>query len=60
MRLLKDATEEKKLDIRMVEKNLRRGFLTDEENKASNQALPDDADNVHVVTLDSLVDNSKL
>lgn len=45
MALLHEASEEKKLDIRMIERNLSRGLLSQDEVEKQAKKLPDDSDN---------------
>ena len=56
MSLLHDAIIEKKFDTRMVEKNLVRNVVADKEVKAHVEALPDDSENAHFISLDELED----
>jgi len=42
MKLLNTALDEKKFDVRMIDRNLRRNFIQYEEVKKHFQALPDD------------------
>ncbi len=56
MSLLKDATEEKKFDIRSVEKNIMRNMITDAEFKKTTEVLPDDAENAEYVAIETLSD----
>ena len=60
MRLLKDATEEKKFDVRVIERNVTRGRTTQTEVDKFKTQLPDDSENLTVVTLDSLLDDKTL
>lgn len=56
MTLLNTATESKKFDTRVVERNLQRGRITPEEIAKSIAALPDDAENADYIEIESLVD----
>lgn len=56
MALLNEAVDFKKLDIRMVERNVNRGVLTQDEVDTAISQLPDDAENAEVVDLDALID----
>jgi len=58
MALLNDAADFKKLDIRMIERNLARGIITPTEAEAAVLALPDDAENADWVSLDDLTDEN--
>lgn len=42
MSLLSDASEDKKFDVRLTERHIRRGHLTPEDVKKSVDRLPDD------------------
>ncbi len=54
MSLLNEAVEDKKFDIRVVERNISRGLVLDEDWKKVEAALPDDADNADYLNLDTL------
>jgi hypothetical protein len=59
MTLLIDATEAKKFDTRVIERNVQRGATKPEDVEKSLKDLPDDAENAEYVSIDSLVsDNS--
>jgi hypothetical protein len=53
MVLLSDAVRFKKLDTRLVERNIARGGLTEAEFQAAVADLPDDAENADWVSIDS-------
>lgn len=55
MTLLHDAVEQKKLDIRMIERNIARGVMGADEVDKNLKKLPDDAENADWVSIDSLV-----
>jgi hypothetical protein len=58
MTLLVEATEFKKFDVRMIERNVARGVIKpDDVNRAIN-ALPDDAENAEWVSLNELMSDS--
>ena len=59
MKLLSEAIEEKKFDIRMIRKNLDRTVITSNELKAAESSLPDDAANCEKVSLDAIYDDLK-
>jgi hypothetical protein len=54
MTLLYDAIEDKKADVRNLEKNLTRGSLTNEELQKMMKQLPDDGVNAEWISIDSL------
>ncbi len=53
MTLLKDAVEEKKLDVRLLERNIERGVIAQKVALAAIANLPDDAANADWVSLES-------
>jgi tellurite resistance protein len=57
MALLHEAVEKKKMDVRMVERNVGRGVITQAEVDQAVKALPDDAENAIWVAVDSLMDD---
>jgi hypothetical protein len=59
MSLLHEAIQDKKFDVRMVDKNLVRNVVSDKEVKASIEALPDDADNAEFISLDEVAEIKK-
>jgi hypothetical protein len=58
MPLLHDSVDSKKLDTRMVERNLSRGVIAPKEVEDALKKLPDDAENAEYVEIASLVDDS--
>lgn len=56
MSLLHEAIQEKKLDVRMLEKNLVRNVVTDKEVKQAMQSLPDDSENAAYISLDEVAE----
>lgn len=54
MALLHEAVEEKKLDVRVVERNISRGSVSAEEAKKAVSQLPDDGENAIWVSLDRI------
>lgn len=59
MTLLSDATEDKKYDVRVIERNVQRGITKAEDHEKFQKELADDADNAEFVSLDALIaDNS--
>jgi hypothetical protein len=57
MTLLHDAIQEKKLDSRLVEKNLAKGHISPADYEKTLKALPDDSENADYTNLEELVDN---
>jgi hypothetical protein len=51
MPLLRNAVEQKKFDIRLIEKNVTRGVVSQEETEKYLKSLPDDSHNVDIVEL---------
>ncbi len=60
MALLNDSVAFKKLDVRLVERNLARGVLTSEEFNHSVSQLPDDSENAEWVNIESLLDEPEV
>ena len=59
MTLLSDATEAKKYDVRVIERNVQRGITKAEDYDKFQKELADDGDNAEFVSLDALIaDNS--
>lgn len=56
MALLNESVESKKLDVRLVERNLTRGVLSSSELETSLKNLPDDSENAEWVDVDSLME----
>ena len=54
MTLLHESVETKKLDVRVVEKNVSRGVISSKEVDDTLKKLPDDADNADWIAIDSL------
>ncbi len=59
MSLLHDSIISKKFDVRMLDKNLVRGVITDKEAKTQVEQLPDDAENASFVSLDEIAELKK-
>ena len=59
MVLLHDSVEFKKLDVRMIERNIARGVLTQSELDSATSQLPDESESADWVTLDSLNSDSE-
>jgi len=54
MTLLFEAVEQKKLDTRVVERNMQRGVVSASDVEKATKNLPDDAENADWVTLEAL------
>lgn len=54
MTLLHEAVEAKKLDTRMIERNVARNVIKSEELRTAHQALPDDSDNAQWMSIEAL------
>ena len=57
MSLLHDAIQEKKFDVRMLDKNLVRNVVNDKDVKAHLEQLPDDAHNADYSSIEELDDS---
>lgn len=55
MALLHEAVEEKKLDVRVAERNISRGVTTPDDLQKSLDKLPDDSDNAQWVNIEVLL-----
>ena len=55
MTLLHEAVEQKKYDVRLVERNIARGVITAQDAQQAGQELPDDAENAEYVSIDALM-----
>jgi hypothetical protein len=58
MTLLNDAVENKKFDTRMVERNVARQVLTQDEVEKVLKKLPDDSENAEYVSIESLANDT--
>ncbi len=56
MTLLHEAVEQKKFDVRMIERNVNRGVVSATDAQKNAAALPDDAEFAEYVSLDSFWD----
>jgi hypothetical protein len=59
MSLLHDSINNKKFDVRMLEKNLVRGVVSDKDVKAQVEQLPDDSENAAYISLDEIAEQKK-
>jgi hypothetical protein len=57
MALLHDSVDFKKLDTRMVERNIARGVVSAEAFSQSVGVLPDDAENAEWINIESLAND---
>ena len=54
MTLLKDAIQAKKFDVRISEKNLQKGVISNDELVKALNSLPDDAENAEYISIESI------
>ena len=59
MTLLHEAVEAKKLDVRLVERNLARGVITNDDVEKALKKLPDDGDNADTISIESLMNDGQ-
>lgn len=59
MTLLHDAVDAKKLDIRVVERNLSRGTVSPSDVDKQVKALPDDSVNAEYTSIEELANDGK-
>jgi hypothetical protein len=59
MSLLHEAIDQKKFDVRMLEKNLVRNVVSEKEVKSFVDQLPDDAENAALISLDEIAEQKK-
>lgn len=59
MTLLHESVEFKKLDVRMVERNVARGVLSSEDVEKAIKKLPDDGENADWVSIEALADEGE-
>ncbi len=57
MSLLHDSIQEKKFDVRMLDKNLVRNVVADKDVKAHLEQLPDDSENAEYISIEELDDS---
>jgi hypothetical protein len=57
MALLHEAVDKKKLDVRLLERNMARGVVTAAEVDQSIKALPDDAENAVYVSIEAIAND---
>ncbi len=59
MTLLSDASESKKFDVRVVERNINRGRVQPQEFQQAVQSLPDDSENAEWISIESLANDEE-
>lgn len=59
MTLLHEAVDSKKLDVRVVERNVQRGVIRAEDADRATHDLPDDAANADWVSIESLMQDDQ-
>ena len=57
MALLHEAVDKKKMDVRLIERNVARGVISAADVDQNTKNLPDDADNAEYVSIQSLADD---
>jgi hypothetical protein len=57
MVLLHDSVEAKKFDVRMIERNINRGVVTQQDVQTKVNDLPDDSENADFISLDALAND---
>ena len=57
MSLLHDSIQEKKFDVRMLDKNLVRNVVSDKDVKSHLEQLPDDSENASYTNIEELEDS---
>jgi hypothetical protein len=55
MTLLHEAVDAKKMDVRLVERNINRGVMSAEEVEKNLKKLPDDSENAEYIAIESLM-----
>ena len=58
MTLLNDAVENKKFDTRMVERNVARQVISQDEVEKTLKKLPDDSENAEYISIESLANDT--
>lgn len=57
MTLLHESVETKKLDTRMIERNVARGVISQDDVEKALKKLPDDAANADWISIETLADD---
>jgi hypothetical protein len=60
MTLLHEAVDAKKMDVRLVERNMLRGVLTQDDVEKNLKKLPDDAANAEYISIESLANDGAI
>jgi hypothetical protein len=60
MTLLSNASEAKKFDTRVVERNISRGTAQQDDYEKFLQELPDDAENAETISIEALIADTSL
>ena len=55
MALLNEAVDAKKLDVRLVERNINRGVISQDDLEKSLKKLSDDSENAEWISIETLV-----
>ncbi|HUP56291.1 MAG TPA: hypothetical protein VM598_02485 [Bdellovibrionota bacterium] len=55
MALLHEAVDEKKFDVRVVERNITKGVVSAEDAQKAADKLPDDSENAQYVSVEALL-----
>ena len=58
MTLLNDAVENKKFDTRMVERNVARQVISQDDVEKTLKKLPDDSENAEYISIESLANDT--
>jgi hypothetical protein len=59
MTLLHEAVDAKKMDVRLVERNITRGVTTADDVEKQLKKLPDDAENADYIAIESLMNDGQ-
>lgn len=57
MTLLHESVDFKKLDVRMIERNVARGVISQDDVEKAMKKLPDDAENAEWVSIESIAND---
>jgi hypothetical protein len=59
MTLLHEAVDAKKMDVRLVERNITRGIVSADDVEKNLKKLPDDGDNAITISIESLMNDGE-
>jgi len=59
MALLHESVDFKKLDVRLIERNVNRGVITQEELRKAQESLPDDSENAEWIDIHALAEDGE-